>query len=541
MQRAASGVCHSSLAAVFVACAACSGGGSSGTERAQQPPPQAQQTPPPSTTPPADPPPQPDPPAPEARPPALNPIVSENKKVGTANVLSNLMRNYDSATIAGYADATSINVGEQIRFKVSTSQPGKYTLDVYRLGYYDGLSTRHVASSGTLDGVTQSVCEVTDRATRLIECKWNDSYTLTADNDWTSGIYVAVLTHSATGAEYPVYFIVRDDGRRSDIVFQSSRATALAYSNWGNATEQYSLYTSGSTNHEAAKKVSLDRPSTELNTGSHLLNFELQMLRWLESQGYDVTYISDIDLQSTAVSLLDHKVYLSVGHDEYWSKEKRDAVEAARAAGVNLGFFSANSVYWRVRFEPSSSGVPNRVMVCYKDLGTPDPVAPTYRWRDPPNNLPENALMGVMTIGNFNDVNGGFDWVVQNTHDPYFADTGLDKGPAPRALYGYEWDGVVDNGYTPPGLVILGGSPVVAKTVTAGIAKNPNQIANAIRYTHASGAKVFSTGSIQWMWGLDSTLVNPARVDPRVQQFAANVLADMGAKPQTPREGMVVR
>ncbi len=541
MQRAAPRVFYSVLAAVFVVCAACSGGGNSGTEQAQQPPPQAQQadppatTPPPSTTPPPDPSPQP------AAPPALNPIVSENLKVGTANVLSSLIENYDSDTIAGYADATSVNLGEQIRFKVSTAQPGTYAIDVYRLGYYNGLSTRHVASSGTLDGVTQSVCAVTDRATRLIECKWNDSYALTAGADWTSGIYVAVLTHSASGAEYPVYFVVRDDARRSDIVFQSSRATALAYSSWGNASEHYSLYAYNSTNSNAAKKVSLDRPSTEQRTASNLLNFELQMLRWLESQGYDVTYISDIDLQSSAASLLDHKVYLSVGHDEYWSKEKRDAVEAARDARVNLGFFSANSVYWRVRFESSSSGVPNRVMVCYKDSRTPDPVAPTYRWRDPPNNLPENALVGVMTIGNHGDVFGGFDWIVTNTNDPYFADTGLDKAPPPRALYGYEWDGVVDNGHTPSGLVILGASPVLATSVTTGIPKNPHQIANAVRYTHASGAKVFATGSIQWMWGLDSMLINPTRVDPRVQQFAVNVLADLGAKPQTPGERIVVR
>lgn len=534
MQCAETRVFYSVLAAVLVACAACSGGSSPGTEQAQQSPP-PQQTPPASTTPQTDSPPQPDP------QPALNPIVSENQKVGTADVLSSLIRNYNSDTIAGYADATSVNVGEQIRFKISTSQPGKYRVDVYRLGYYSGLSTRRIVSSGELDGVTQSACAVTDRATRLLECKWNESYTLTVDSDWTSGIYVAVLTHAATGAEYPVYFIVRDDARHSDIVFQSSRATALAYSSWGNATEHYSLYSYNSTDNDAAKKVSLDRPSTEQRTASNLLNFELQMLRWLESQGYDVTYIADFDLQSNEVSLLNHKVYLSVGHDEYWSKEKRDAVEAARGAGVNLGFFSANSVYWRVRFEPSSSGVPNRVMVCYKDPRTPDPVAPTYRWRDPPNNQPENALVGVMTIGNHGDVYGGFDWIVKNTNDPYFADTGLDKPPAPRALYGYEWDGVVDNGFTPPGLVVLGASPVLAKSVTTGIPKNSNQIANATRYTHVSGAKVFATGSIQWMWGLDSTLINPARVDPRVQQFAMNVLADMGAKPQTPREGSVVR
>ncbi len=44
-----------------------------------------------------------------------------------------------------------------------------------------------------------------------------------------------------------------------------------------------------------------------------------------------------------------------------------DAAERARDAGVNLAFFGGNDVYWQVRFEPSTSGVPDRVMVAYKN------------------------------------------------------------------------------------------------------------------------------------------------------------------------------
>ena len=61
-----------------------------------------------------------------------------------------------------------------------------------------------------------------------------------------------------------------------------------------------------------------------------------------------------------------------------------------------------------------------------------------------------------------------------------------------------------------------------------------------LRYTAASGAKVFSTGSIQWVWGLDSDNVINPRVDIRAQQITINVLKDMGAKPQTPSSGIVV-
>ncbi len=470
-----------------------------------------------------------------------NLIVIENQKVGAANVITDLQSRYGPTVIAGYADATSVNIGKRIAFKVSTSQPGPYTINVYRLGYYGGSGARLVASSGLRFGVTQAPCPVTDPVTRLIECQWNTSYTLPVGSSWVSGIYLAKLIHSATLREFPIYFVVRDDKRRSDIVFQSARNTAVAYTSWGNATEKYSLYVHNSTNGLAAKKVSFDRPSTESQEFSSLLRYEYQMLRWLEAQGYDVTYISNVDVHTHPGRLLNYKVFLSAGHDEYWSLEMRNGVEAARDARVNLAFFSANTAYWRVRFEHSTSGKANRVMVCYKDrFNTPDPIAPTYRWRDPPNDRPENALLGVMTIGDIRDLYGGYDWVITNASDPYFANTGLTDGARVSRLYGYEWDAVVNNGRTPPGLVLLGASPVIPTSVITGIPKTTTQIAHAVRYTHPSGARVFATGSIQWMWGLDSTLIPSPRVDPRAQQFAVNVLASMGARPATPAPGIVV-
>jgi hypothetical protein len=39
------------------------------------------------------------------------------------------------------------------------------------------------------------------------------------------------------------------------------------------------------------------------------------------------------------------KAFFSVGHDEYWSPGQRAGVEAARAEGVSLAFFSGNEMY----------------------------------------------------------------------------------------------------------------------------------------------------------------------------------------------------
>ena len=131
------------------------------------------------------------------------------------------------------------------------------------------------------------------------------------------------------------------------------------------------------------------------------------MVRWLERNGYDVSYTTGVDTDRRGAELLEHKAFLSVGHDEYWSGGQRANVEAARDAGVNLAFFSGNEVFWKTRWENSIDGG-----------GTPPPHAgllqgdPRQRqdrpaagvwtgtWRDPrfsppaDGGRPENALTG---------------------------------------------------------------------------------------------------------------------------------------------------
>jgi hypothetical protein len=60
--------------------------------------------------------------------------------------------------------------------------------------------------------------------------------------------------------------------------------------------------------------------------------------------------MSAIDVERYSSLVMNHKVFLSVGHDEYWSQGRRDAVTAARDAGVHLAFFSGNEIYWKIRW-----------------------------------------------------------------------------------------------------------------------------------------------------------------------------------------------
>ncbi|MDZ8188214.1 MAG: DUF4082 domain-containing protein [Nostoc sp. ChiSLP02] len=486
-----------------------------------------------------------------------NPIYLENQNPGTTDWK---LVNRGSGEIAGYASATSVNKGGSLDIKVSLAQPGQFSIDVYRLGYYGGKGGRLMKSSGLLNGTTQAACTI-DPDTRLVECNWTTSYVLQVGNNWTSGIYVAKLTDQASSKIAHVWFVVRDDSSTADILFQSAVSCVLAYSTMGG----YSLYSFNSIGGQRAYKVSYDRPFSQATYQESYeadtpLRWEYNMVRWLESLGYDVTYTDNMQVHTNGQRLLSHKVFLSVGHDEYWSKEMRDAVEVARNSGINLGFFSANTCYWRVRFESSTIAAgqlkPNRVMACYKQDWTLDPVAQqqgplaaTNKFRSVQNQRPENALLGVM-YGSDLDIYGGFNFVVSNSSDPYYANTGLQNGNQLSLLVGYEWDFIVNNGSTPPGLVTLSQSPVQPAALLPNFDEPPGEealpanqnftISHSARYTAASGAKVFASGTIQWAWGLDSDGVSPAREDNRVKQITTNILADMGARPQAPSANLIV-
>jgi hypothetical protein len=467
---------------------------------------------------------------------AQNQIVLENQKIGTNAWQigsTSLARNNE---IAGYGDAISINKGQSLNLKVSLAQASQYNVDVYRLGYYGGTGGRLMSSASGLSGVTQAAAAI-DPTTRLVEYKWNNSYTVQTGTDWTSGLYLAKLTDSTTGKQSYVEFVVRDDNRPAEIGFQDASNTAAAYNNAGG----YSSYTFNSVNNQAAYKVSFDRPlSPETNS---VLAWEYQTARWAEAQGYDISYYSNIDVHTNPNQLYSQNAFLSVGHDEYWSLEMRNSVEKARDNGTNLAFFSANSAYWRVRYEPSTTGQSNRVLSIYKDNWAQDPLAQqdnslaTTRFRSAQVNRPENALLGVMYTGLTNNVTAGYDFVVSNATDPYYAGTGLKNGDKIPGLVGYEWDAVVNNGLTPARLVILSQSPVIPDGGTApGLPPGTNtNISNAVRYTAASGAKVFSSGTIQWAWGLENDLVPNPRRNPATQKITTNILADLGAIARTPQ------
>src|SRR5205807_1276164 len=142
-----------------------------------------------------------------------------------------------------------------------------------------------------------------------------------------------------------IWFDVRDDEGASDLLFQTSDSTWQAYNQWGGN----SLYAGSPAGR--AYKVSYNRPLTIDSVGggggdySSPLHSEYPMIRWLEANGYNVSYSTDVDTDRRGAELREHKVFLSVGHDEYWSGQQRANVEAAVPMTVSAA--DAGFRFWR--------------------------------------------------------------------------------------------------------------------------------------------------------------------------------------------------
>ncbi|TMG55535.1 MAG: hypothetical protein E6H84_06745 [Chloroflexi bacterium] len=463
---------------------------------------------------------------------ADNPIVVENQQQGsTAWRLGALVADDASGQIKGYASATSVNQGDSLTIYVSVNPAQKYTIDIYRIGWYNGTGGRLRLHVDPQDGITQAPC-TPDATTGLIACNWTPSYTFTVPSDWTSGIYLGMLTNAA-GYENYIQFVVKD-GRPAAFLYQQGINTDQAYNDYPNdGVNGKSLYTFNSygantiSGEKRAVKVSFDRPY--FDEGDMFVGtYDMYLVHWLERNGYDVTYSTDVDTHANGSSLQTHKGFLSGGHDEYWSKEMYDAVEAARNIGVNLAFFGSNAIYWQVRYEPSASGAANRVLVCYKDPGL-DPVqgtTTTSLWRDPPLNRPEQALIGVQyTSGVEWDKN--VPYVVTNSSHWIYQGTGFKDGDTVPGIVGYEMDRLWANyaGPDPKSQTLLSRSPFTYGGGTA-------DYANSSIYTAPSGALVFASGTSSWDWGLDNGDPH-AIADPRIQKTTANLLnAFMNGVPQ---------
>ena len=454
-----------------------------------------------------------------------SPVATENEQPGSGNWqmwVGGTPANDVGKQIKGYASATSVNKGGSITFYVSVATAQTYTMDIYRMGYYQGLGGRLLQSVGPLAGSPQPPC-LADVNTGLAECNWTAGYTLAVPATWTSGVFLAKLTSSA-GFQNWIVFVVRDDARPADLVYEQPVNTYQGYNNYpnDNATGK-SLYDFNSygvptvSGTARAVKVSFNRPYADGGAGQ-FFNWEYNFVRWLERSGYDVKYCTNIDVHEHSDQLLIDKGVLSIAMDENYSQAMYDGLEAARDAGVNLAFFGAGAVFWQVRFEASPlSGAADRVLVGYKDA-TKDPVqgpTTTIRWRDV--GRPPQPLEGVQFHGQIDFSKPNVPFVVQNSSHWVYTGTGVLDGDQIPGIVGYEMDGIWDIFPTPNA---IGGTYLLLSASPYTDVSGDQKTAISSIYQAPSGAWVFAAGTTSWAWGLDMD----GTVDPRVQRITSNVL-----------------
>jgi hypothetical protein len=462
--------------------------------------------------------------APPWAPTATNPVQAENARPATAGWSSVA----ETTSIEGYADQTSVAPGETVGFHIASNDAGaRYRLAIFRLGWYGGEGARLVTCLPSCDGDKDALHPPPPRiepGNGEVQAGWPPTDLLNVGADWVSGYHEARVVLTAgpnSGRSHRIWFVVREGPLdQSAVLVQVPVNTWQAYNAWGG----YSLYDFNSRDGRRATRVSFDRPYAIGLPGSQAspLGWEYQLVRFLEREGVDVSYQTDADTDRNPNSLLNHRLVMTAGHSEYWTKSMRDAFEAARDQGTNLAFLGANNAYWQVRYEND-----RRMLVGYKSY-TADPVTdPTLKtilFRD--LDRPECQLVGVQHEGWLRYEQG--DYLVEPSvlDDPWLAGSGFTAWSTVRGVVSREYDSLPlwqPAGCHQPGLRVLfhdGGGPR----------------AEATRYVAPSGARVFASGSLQFSWGLDAFGTaehGHTGADPRLQQFMRNALDDLG-RPASP-------
>jgi hypothetical protein len=425
-----------------------------------------------------------------------------------------------------------VRPGETLQLCVSTLPAERYRIAVYRLGWYDGDGARQLAScpadptADDLQGVARAMPALAP-GPQVVSAGWPVTDVVPIGADWVSGLYIARLlltTGEHAGGDALVPFVVRPPlGVSAAILVQQPVTTVQAYNNWGGK----SLYASNSSDSQAAIKVSFDRPlpawSEIVVNARWPFAWDYLLVRFLEREGMDVAYTTDVDTHREPGSLLGYRLLMTSGHDEYWTREMRDAFDDALARGVNLACMGANTAYWQMRFEDGE-----RTIVEYRWRAQdpePDRALKTELFRNLLPRRPECALWGVQ----YQDGLGrpaeprDYELVRDCLAHPWMAGTGFAYPARLKGLVGYEWD-AIQAGLEPPDATVFFHYD------------NALSNADALAYRAPSGSLVFAAGSLQFSWGLDDW-GRRGYADARLARFMRNALRDLTADASSPTAG----
>jgi N,N-dimethylformamidase beta subunit-like protein len=449
-----------------------------------------------------------------------SPVQRENARPGTAGWE---IPAGAGTVITGYASETSAVPGQTVQLHVAAPPGSRYRVLVYRLGWYGGIGGRLIAC---LPGCHSSRAAVavspptTPRRTGLFRAPWPVTDRVMIPADAVSGYFEAkleIVRGAHAGAVGSVPFIVRQSpaARASAVLVQVPVNTWEAYNPWGGK----SLYQFGTTRH--AVEVSFDRPFDQREFSAMATGLELPWVRFLEREGIDVSYQTDVDTDTHPGSLLHHRLVFAIGHDEYWTQRIRSAFDRALGRSTNL-MFGSNSGEWRMRYaagrrtivewrHPANDPIHDRRLDdgFFRAFGEPECrlMGVEHRW------AAQRGLTAPATPYT----------VVGPSTDPWLSAAGLEPGDVVPGVVGYEWDSRI------PGC--FAGHVVPLMTARIPGANGVSHSADMVRATAPSGGRVFAMGTMELGWALDS--LNGRAPNPHVVTFVNAALRDL-TRPAAP-------
>ncbi len=484
----------------------------------------------------------------------------------------------DKVSIAGYCWPQSAKPGETITLFCHTEN-SHYSVRCIRQGGEDEIIFEKTNLTGRRQDIPDDLS--------VIGCNWEQSLDIKIEGEWRTGFYLLELTDE-TGAAAEAFFVVRPP-QKGNALLVLATSTYAAYNEWGGP----SFYTGGALSSmkrplprgflkkpepgkyraACARELTPDEIRDYLSTYSYWsmasgwANWEILFVRWAEQNGIELDFATSQDLDAEADLLDGYECYVSIGHDEYWSKNMRDHVETWVESGGKAVFFSGNTSFWQIRYEEDRSRV-----VGYKLDLEGDPVFGTDRerslstmWSDPLVGRPENHMTGVsFTRGGYarlrNSPRGSGGYTIWRPDHWAFEGLDLVSGDiigANPPVIGYECDGcelTIKNGRpvatgadeTPPQFEVLGTAPAHLWETREGDSGMPdsyvgelNWVAQRLggadteeireKFAHGRAVmgsfakgkgEVFTSGCTDWAYGLD---------DASVARVTKNILSRFGA------------
>jgi hypothetical protein len=498
-----------------------------------------------------------------------------------------------------YTDAYAYAPGTLVRLQVSATA-SVFSLEIVR----DGAIVTPVLSR---DGLAARWQDTPDQCS-VVGCRWETSFEFRVGADWPSGAYRVTLTaEGRDGAPIRCHhlFIVRPTaGRKPGRILQvAATGTWTAYNTWGGSNHYQGI--TGPNRDQYATCISIERPfcrgfvvlppdaprvPLEFTTppatapryphmewayatghskkyaSSGWASYDSHFFRWAERAGFGVDLASQHELHFEPEILDGYDCVVFVGHDEYWTWEMRDAIDAYVERGGHAARFAGNFM-WQTRLEENG-----KRQVCYKYRARAED--PVYRMADPSRTsgsweAAEIGRPGALTFG-LNATSGLYvgwggcaprgarGFPVYRPEHWAFVGTGIYYGDllgADGHVFGYEVDGldyVIRNGLpepaecsgAPEGLQVLALGMSSLKEESADIAADDQFLSDAdakfvaeilvgddgeaavervkrgcgmiVNFPRGEG-EVFHAGSCEWVAGL-------SRKDAMVERVTANVL-----------------